>query len=74
MAKEAKLARILVDISIEGIQYKSGQVVEFDTATATALEKANQADTNDAAVAYARSEGAAPVSHAKKLEVAKASE
>lgn len=56
-AKSTKLvkARVLVASNIDGVTFGPDDVIEADSKTIKLLEKNGQADSSDAAVAYAES-------------------
>lgn len=64
----AKKVRVLVDTSIEGVDYKINQVVELPDAVAKAYADAGVVDIAKAAIAYAVGEGAEVVVHAEVIE------
>lgn len=54
-----KTVRVLVDVKIDGIQYRANQVVDMDADLAKPLIDGNQADPTPAAIKWALGEGGA---------------
>ncbi len=59
----AKKVRMLVDLEVDGVKYRPNNVVVFPDALGKHILDAGQADDSKAAVAYAESQGAKPITH-----------
>lgn len=61
-------ARVLLDVSIDGVIYRADQVVEFDEGLAKQAKEGGQIDDHPDAVAYCLKNGAEVVAHATSIE------